>query len=396
MLRSCIGRKGKSKANKEIPGTKFLRVSIAALLFIGLCASCAFAGVKTKLDDDRWFEIGARFQGWYQSVGEATSPHLNDFMLRRAYLYTEGQLAPKVTFYAHFAGDRLGQNGTDTPGSGLGAGFAVRDAWIAYAPFNELKFQAGRMYIPFLRAYGTESTFTLLPLDIPITQGGVRASSFYPYTVGRDDGLTVWGNLSKGLVQYRFGVFDGIQDAQNPNKNPRAAARISISPLEGEEKWFNKGNYLGTKRVLSIGAGFDMQKELKWATGPMAGVTANYSAWTTDIFFDHPMGKSAVNFEWAFTGIKNSQAYGDAKTWYAQGGILTPPIGKSLRIQPFARYEAIYRDHSTDTRYAGSGLNLLFKQHDLKLTLEFDKFMPESGSTEKSKSIFTTQIQVGI
>jgi hypothetical protein len=393
MWRSCANQRSRSTTGEKNSGEKFLQALVSAFLFIGLCTSAAIAGVKTKLDDDRWFEVGMRLQAWYQSVGEATSPHLNDFMLRRAYLYTEGQIARGVTFYAHLAGDRIGQDSTDTPGSGLGTGFSARDAWIAYAPSNEFKIQAGRMYLPFTRAFGTESTFTLLSLDVPIAQGGVRARGFFPSNVGRDDGVTVWGNLSKGLVQYRFGVFDGQQGTQNPHKNPRTSARISISPLEPEEKWFNRGNYLGTKKVFSIGAGFDMQKELKWSNDrPIA----NYSAWTTDIFFDHPVGKSAINFEWAFTGMKNSQELGDAQTWYAQGGILVPPVIKAFRIQPFARYESIYRDHAADTCFAGGGLNLLFKQHDLKLTLEFDKYMPESGSTEKSKSIFTAQIQVGI
>jgi hypothetical protein len=393
MLCRCADPICEGKAERKNSAAPWLRVLTTALVFISLGASGALAGMKTKLDDDRWFEVGVRLQGWYQSVDESYSPHLNDFMFRRAYFYTEGQLAPGVTFYTHIAGDRLGQDAADTPGSGLGTGFALRDAWIAYSPFNELKIQAGRMYVPLTRAYGTESTFTLLPLDIPVIQGGVRSKIFYPSNVGRDDGLTVWGNLSKGLVQYRVGVYDGQQGAQNPNKNPRAAARISISPLQPEEKWFNKGSYLGTKKVLSIGAGFDMQKELKWSGSvPMA----NYSAWTTDLFFDHPIGKSAVTFEGAFTGMKNSQDFGDAKTWYVQGGFLLPPVIKSFRIQPFARYETIYRDHGLDTSYPNGGVNLLFKQHDLKLTLEFDRFMPESGSTEHSKSIFTVQMQVGI
>ena len=370
-----------------------LRVVIAALILAGLISQSAFAGVRTKLDDDRWFELGFRIQGWYQSVSEAKTPHINDFMLRRAYLYMEGQVYRNVTIYTHLAGDRIGQDGVDTPGSGLGTGFAVRDAWIAYSPFNELKIQAGRMYIPFTRAFGTESTFTLLPLDIPVVQGGVRAKTFFPSNVGRDDGVTVWGNLSKGLIQYRAGVFDGQQGSQNSKKHPRTAARISISPLEPEEKWFNRGNYLGAKKVLSIGVGFDMQQDLKWATDRP---TANYSAWTTDLFFDHPVGSSAVNFEWAYTGMKNSQEYGDAKTWYAQGGFLVPPFTKAFRLQPYVRYETVYRNRAADTQYAGAGVNFLFKQHDLKLTLQFDKFMPESGSQEKSKSIFTVQMQVGI
>jgi hypothetical protein len=314
-------------------------------------------------------------------------------MARRVYLYLSGQAAKNLTFFTHIAGDRLGQEGVDVAGSGLGTGLSVRDAWIAYAPFDELRIQAGRMYIPFTRAFGTQSTFTLLTLDLPFAQGGVRAKPFFPSNVGRDDGVTVWGNLADGFFQYRVGVFDGKQGIQNTHKNPRTAARISINPLEGEDTWFNKGNYLGTKRILSIGAGFDYQSDLQWAADRP---TADYSAWTTDIFFDHPVGSGAVNFEWSYSGIKNSQELGDAKTWYVQGGWLMPPVAKSPRIQPYFKYESIYRKNASDTQYAGAGLNLLFRQHNIKLTVEYDKILPESGSTEHSKSIFTVQMQVGI
>jgi hypothetical protein len=372
---------------------RILRAFVTASIFSFLGAPYALCGARIKLDNDKWLELGVRIQVWYQSVGEKDAPHINDFMLRRLYLYVEGQVFRGVTFYTHLAGDRIGQEGVDTPGSGLGAGFAIRDGWIAYSPFNELKIQAGRMYLPFTRAFGTESTFTLLSLDVPIAQGGVRARTFFPSNVGRDDGMTIWGNVAKGLFQYRVGVFDGQQGPQNPGNHPRTSARISLSPLEPEDRWFNRGNYLGTKKVLSFGAGFDVQEGLKWSNDMQA---ADYSAWTADIFLDHPVGSSAITFESAYAGIKNSQELGDAKTWYAQGGLLVPPVTKAFRLQPYARYEAVYRKDAADTRYAGGGLNVLFKQHDLKLTLEFDKFMPESGSAEKPKSIFTVQMQVGI
>ena len=370
-----------------------LPLLLAAVVLVQCSALPALCGVKTKLDDEKWFEIGIRVQGWYQSVSEEDALHLNDFMMRRAYVYLQGQVAPKLTFFTHVAGDRLGQEGMDSPGSGLGTGVSFRDGWIAYAPFEEMKIQAGRMYVPFTRSYGTESTFTLLTLDLPFMQGGVRAKTFYPSNVGRDDGVTVWGNLAKGIVQYRVGVFDGQQGTQSIQKSPRTAARISINPLESEGQWFNKGNYLGTKKVLSFGVGFDRQAGLKWASNRP---TADYSAWTVDAFFDHPVKSSAVNFEWAYTGIKNSPELADAKTWYLQGGWLMPAFTKALRLQPYGKYESVYRNAAADTRYASGGVNLLFKQHDVKLTFEFNKVLPESGSTEKSKSIFTVQMQVGI
>lgn len=381
------GRETPSQASRQ---ARCLAASAMLLLFSALPALC---GVKTKLDDEKWFEIGARVQGWYQSVSEEDAAHLNDFMARRAYVYIQGQVAPKLTFYTHLAGDRLGQEGVDTPGSGLGTGLSLRDGWIAYAPYEALKIQAGRMYIPFTRSFGTESTFTLLTLDLPFSQGGVRAKGFFPSNVGRDDGVTVWGNLAKGIIQYRVGVFDGQQGTQNVQRSPRTAARISINPLESEGQFFNKGNYLGTKKVLSFGVGFDRQADLKWSE---SRTSADYSAWTTDVFFDHPVRSGAVNVEWAYSGIKNSQDYGDAKAWYLQGGWLMPAFTPKVRVQPYAKYESVYRNTAADTAYAGGGINLLFKQHDAKLTFEFDQVIPESGSAEKSKSIFTVQMQVGI
>jgi hypothetical protein len=366
---------------------------IAAFCIMNLYAVAAFCGVKTELGDDKWFELGARVQAWYQSVGEKDSLRIDDFMARRVYLYLKGQVAKDVTFFSHIAGDRLGQEGVDAPGSGLGTGISVRDAWITYAPFDELKIQAGRMYIPFTRAFGTETTFALLTLDLPMAQGGVRTKPFFPSNVGRDDGITIWGNIAEGLIQYRVGVFDGQRGPQNAEKNPRTAARISINPLESEGGWFNKGNYLGTKKVLSLGVGFDRQADLQWAEGRP---TSDYTAWTADVFFDHPVGSSAVNFEWAYISMKNSQEHGDAQNWYAQGGWLFPPLTGSFRIQPYVKYEAVYRRDSADTEFAGAGLNFFFKQHAMKMAIEFDKVLPESGSAEKSKSIFTVQMQVGI
>jgi hypothetical protein len=139
------------------------------------------------------------------------------------------------------------------------------------------------------------------------------------------------GNLAKGIVQYRAGIFDGQQGAQNTQRSPRTAARISINPLESEGQFYNKGTYLGTKKVLSFGVGFDRQADMKWSAGHS---TSDYSAWTTDVFFDHPIKSSAVTMEWAYSGMKNSQEYGDAKTWYVQGDGCCLPLQKSFGFNP--------------------------------------------------------------
>ena len=94
--------------------------------------------------------------------------------------------------------------------------------------------------------------------------------------------------------------------------------------------------------------------------------------------------------------MKNSQELGDAKTWYAQGGWLLPQAARGVRFQPYVSMNRCTGTRPRTRNTPAPGLNVLFKGHDAKLTMEFDKVMPESGSSEKSKSIFTVQMQVGI
>jgi hypothetical protein len=158
--------------------------------------------------------------------------NLNDFMLRRFYFYLSGEVTPKIGFFAHIAGDRIGQDGLDNSSVGLGSGIAVRDAWIYYNLNESFKIQMGRMYVPFTRSFGTTSTFTLLPLELPFNQGGVRGSIFYASKVGRDDGMVLWGNLFKGLLQYRLGMSEGVEsNTDNPNDNLRFSGRVSLNLL---------------------------------------------------------------------------------------------------------------------------------------------------------------------
>ncbi len=361
----------------------------AFILFI-LGARSSVAGVKIEVDDEKWLHLGLRTQVWYQAVDEEDAATLHDFSIRRAYFYLEGQLAPGLTFFTHFGGDRFGQEGLDSPGSGVGSGFALRDGWIAYSPFDELKVQAGRMYIPFARASGTESSMALLTLDMPCEEGGVRGKPFFYSKVCRDDGVTLWGNLAEGHVQYRFGVFQGQGGAINPDRNLRTAGRISLSLLDPETSYYNKGTYLREKKVLSFGAGFDRQSDLQYQT---SGAPQDYSAWTIDMFYDQPIGAGAVTFEGAYLDIQNAPTMADASYYYAQGGVLMPKIGKTVEIQPYARFEKINIQNVPDIAYAGGGLNLFFRKHALKMVFDFTRVSPEQGSAQEQLSIFSVMLQ---
>lgn len=365
----------------------FGRLIVVLSTLIFLAGNHAWAGFKFEYNDQTKGEIGFWGQAWYQYVEDGKDSNgdgsgdkgLNDFMIRRAYLYIKGQVTPYFSFFTHIASDRLGQDGLDDSSNGLGSGVAFRDFWVTLKPDEAFKIQAGRMYVPFTRNYGTTSTKALLTTDLDWTQGGIRSNIFYPSKVGRDDGATLWGNIKDGLVQYRFMVAEGEEsDTRNPDDNLRFAGRTSVSFFDPERGWFNQGTYLGKKRVLSIGAGADYQQDLIFGTQQN-----DYFAWTIDAFYDQPIGNyGAFTFEGAYINIDNGpNAISD--TQFASGddgSIISLKAGYLFlskfgpgQFQPFVHWQYIDVDESgkDDTNVYGLGLNYYIKGHANKISLDF-------------------------
>jgi hypothetical protein len=370
-----------------------MRILLATLLVAAASVSTALAADTPSLT------VGLRLQGWYvaEQHGAADGGTAQDFLLRRGYLSLNGKLSPTVSAFVHVAGDRIGQTGLDAPGLGLGTGLALRDGWIAWQPHTAFHVQAGRMYVPFTRAYGTESTFTLLAVDLPQTQGGGRGAIVYPSKVGRDDGIVAWGGLWRGRIQYRAGVMEGVEGQANPGDSLRFAGRVSLNLLDPETGWFNRGTYLGEKRVLALGVGFDRQAGLTIAEG--GGRT--YRAWTADLFLDRPVGRGAVTVEASYTDahalplglpFAGVPVGADSGMAYLQGGFLLPWRLGAGRLQVYGRAERVLVSDGDDTSLPGAGLNYLVRGHDLKLTADWSR--SPRGSRPASSAI-TLQTQVG-
>ena len=393
--------------------------NILIILFL-VCAmvSPAWAGIKAEIDEQTRGEIGIWMQTWYQWVEDGKGDEdLNDFMIRRAYMYLKGDVTKYVSFFTHVASDRVGQDGLDRPSVGLGSGVAWRDLWITLNLDEAFKIQMGRMYVPLTRNYGTTSTKAMLTTDLPFLQGGVRGSIFYASKVGRDDSVTFWGNPLDGKLQYRFMISEGVEGknsklvindegelaefvvSDNPDDNLRFVGRLSLSLLEPETGWFNKGTYLGKKKVLSFGLGFDSQNDLT-----LGGVKdEDNQVWTGDVFFDHPVGDGAVTFEAAYIDIENGTqthnfsdlaAGDDAENWYVNAGYLFPGTIGIGQVQPYVRYETIDVDKKDETDFWSGGLNYYMKGHNCKISADYTHADQDSPH-RKDQDIFTFQICVG-
>jgi len=368
-----------------------------AALTASVLATC-IGTVPAEATDAPSLNVAFRLQGWYVSEqgGAADGGTAHDFLLRRGYVAITGEVTSTVSAFAHVSGDRIGQAGLDNPSLGLGTGLALRDAWIAWQPRTVFRLQAGRMYVPFTRAFGTESTFALLAVDLPTAQGGGQGALFYPSKVGRDDGVVVWGVPWQGRLQYRLGVMEGVEGQANPGDSLRFAGRLSLNLLEAETAWFNRGTYLGEKRVLALGLGFDHQAGLVLeGTGHRT-----YRAWTVDAFFDHPIGRGALTIEASYTdaeGLPQGLAFvglaagADAHTAYVQAGYLLPwPLG-SGRIQLYGRTEHILVEDRDDTSLPSAGLNYFVRSHDLKVSADWSR---STRGTRSTSNAVTLQAQV--
>jgi predicted porin len=197
-----------------------------------------------------------------------------------------------------------------------------------------------------------------------------------------------------GVLQYRFMVSEGVEDSViNDEDNLRFAGRVSLSLLEPETGWFNKGTYLGKKKVLSIGLGADSQDDLM-----LGGTEDDNSIWTVDVFFDHPLGDGAITAEAAYIDIEHCTThhdwvdldYGDdAENWYVQAGYLFP-----FHFQPYVRYETVDVDKKDETDILSVGANYYLKGHNCKISADYTNVDPDDSALD-DHDIITVQFAVG-
>ncbi len=346
--------------------------------------------------------VGYWAQVWYQHLSDYDrdgdgkwDDDLNDFMIRRTYFSVSGTVTPQLSFFMHYSGDRIGQEGiTNDSGLGLGSGLALRDGWVNYKLLgDDLMVQAGRMYIPFTRNYGTTSTKALLTTELDWGQGGIRSGIFYPSKVGRDDSVTLWGNVWNDKFQYRLMVGEGVEDsATNPDDNLRFAGRLSLNLFDTETAWFNKETYLGEKKILAVGGGFDYQSDIV-----IVGKKEDYNAYTVDLHLDLPLKATTLTSAISFIRIENCV---NSVTWSdltagEDGDIVTAKAGFLLgkQIQPFAHFQSIMPDVSgaDDTHIYGLGCNYYIKGPANKLTAEWTQVDDDAHTVD----IITVQAAFG-
>ena len=355
------------------------RIGICALVAgaLTIMAGVVHAQASIRVGDDVNIRFGALLQGWADWTQDpVTEGYAQNLYLRRVRLLVGGQVARNVTFFIETDNPNLGRAPKN-----LGTGFIVQDA-LAEVKFSDpLTISAGLMFVPFCRNC-IQSAATLLSLDY--SSFSFVATPATQSSVGRDIGFQAKGYFNGNRIEYRVGAFQGsratLADARRPL---RGVGRLQVNLLDAETPGiFYTGTYLGTKRVLAIGGGIDMQ----------AGPGDNYRGWAIDGFLDHPLTDSVsltaqVDY-FSYDGGQALPTLAEQTAIFAEAGLYFKP----MRIMPFVKFETRDFDGLTpdETRYQ-AGLTYYRSGHNANVKVAYSRFDPDLGNASNQ---FTAQLQL--
>jgi len=221
----------------------------------------------------------------------------------------------------------------------------------------------------------------------PLTLDRSRVLAYTPFGGSRDTGVAMWGNLFNAKIQYRVMIANGRKGEYVPNNSsPRVTARVAWSLLDPEYGYGYLGTYLGTRKVLTIGAAYDRQNDVAYADWPNRSDAKNYKAWTTDVFFEYPTSVGTVTATTAYMDYSVGNAINDnpdpdlpvtsqMSGGYLKLGYLFPRTIGMGRLQLFARHNKL--DYGISNGYYsntwdGVGANYYIYGQQLKVTFEYD------------------------
>ncbi|HPQ52571.1 MAG TPA: porin, partial [Spirochaetota bacterium] len=379
---------------------------------------------------DQWLQVHFLLQAQYQSaaiwdadrpayaVDETDSDATWDstFRIRRARIILKGQVAKNVSFFVETDDyNRGGRNNAGAAG-GSGEGTFIQDAFVSYDIAPEFKIAMGMILLPFMH-HNRQSAVSLLGVDY-----NTDVVKFMNNRVWRDTGIEVRGLLAGGVIDYRLGVFQGQEreldvenEAQtdrvghlNENAAPRFVGRIQLNLMDAEDGFFYSGNYLGKKKIVSIGGGIDYQSnagidyDAQTATPKKID---DYLAWTIDLTIDYALAPGTVfALQGAYVAIDNRWSrktktrvngtaiesyydydyYGEEYGYFVQAGLLLMNT-----IQPVIKYSTWVNKDATalgdnTSTYLTFGLNYFINGHNANIKIEYRHPLGENESISPS------------
>jgi len=398
----------------------------------------SYKPLTVKLSEDGKKYI--RFITWHQ-MWLTTNNLSNDSdfgitpSIRRSRFLAFTQVSPRFLLLTHFGLNSLSDGGLTISGvQGNGPQMFLHDAWAEYkvTPDDAMYIGGGLHYWNGLSRLSNQSTLNLMTLDAPNPFFGWSQLG-YTDQFARHLGVYAKGKIGK--FDYRVSINDPLNSNIDASANQQAAFyasqdrafynannlyndtkgrsfiggyfRYNIFDGESIKLPYAVGTYLGKKKVLAIGAGFNYHANgtmsMKDSLNPIivpslddpervpkliAELDAkaelhNVTNFAIDVFYDAPIGESggAVTALAAFYNFNYGPNFVGARAstgniFYAHAGYLIPKFSDLGLLQPYVGFTArTYEAFSDTDKPTGTGINVGFNWfmngHHSKLTLEF-------------------------
>ena len=350
-------------------------------------ATSTFAGGTIQLGENKSISVGLGIRTAFtakENAAPSGNAYSKDFAIQNARLYFSGSLNKEMKFT--FNTDEIyGKTN-------------VLDAIIQYEPSQAFNIWMGRMLTPadriemngpFYSLNWNQYTTPLLPSD----NDSLGRAGYY----GRDEGVTVWGNLAK--FQYAVGAFSGYRGPANKNDSLLFAGRFAYNFLNMEK---NPGYYTSSTYYGSLGDIFTVavsgQQQSNGAG--IAGSAANFSAAMIDVLFEKTLGGGNVftyegefkdmNDKLSAAALASSSSFNlfNGTSYFSTVAFL---IGKNEgegKFQPYVRYTKNQPSSSAigDSSLGEIGTNYVIVGHNLKFNANVTKGSANASGAPGSNS----------
>lgn len=344
--------------------------------------------------------------------------HSFDMAIRRIRFSTTAEINNRFLFYGQF-----GLNNLSTYNSRK-QGMFIHDAVLEaklYKRYLEVGF--GLSGWSGTSRYASSSINTILGLDLPLIQ---ETTNDFTDQFGRKFGIYAKGKISK--LDYRFAFTQpfltrtananvetlaqvendrAVFSVKNPKFNYAGYFQWQFLDQESNQMPYNRGSYLGQKRVLNIGTGFQYQKDAMWyRNNQLDTISTPLFQYGLDVFYDYAFNKekqNALTIYGAFlyynlgpnyvrnVGVLNF-ANGGSNLPFNGAGNGAPLVGTGLAgyfqvgykfrnnllgekcgtLQPYAIYNiGDYDRLSSKVHIYHVGLNWLVIDQNIKLSLDY-------------------------
>lgn len=358
-------------------------------------------GMKVKLSEngEKYFRFitWAQMQASYSENVAANASNVG-MNLRRARMLMYAQISKKFLVLSHFGLNNLNATSLSPTGKEGGSQLFFHDFWVQYNIHKNHVVGGGLHYFNGISRLNNQSTLNMMTMDNNRQSWSTLGLSDQ---FARHLGFFAKGNFGK--LQYRLSVNEAITnglDARIPEANGSAvysgkrdlgsseagltfAGYFDYHFLDQESNFlpYKVGTYLGTKKILNVGAGFHLHPNGSVVATDTIGTLKgeNVSLFAADVFFEMPFGnKNSAISAYATYQLNNYgkdylfSAYGTGSMAYGHVGYLIPGENGKTRFQPYVSYASNMYDASNDNRNNfGLGVNAYFTGHHCKLTLDY-------------------------